>query len=181
LQEATVPGYTITITPNDGESGAQTTIRVDTASGAPRIVEMTIRASQGNGLSQQQVQALDLDRLISALGASVAEAPAAAAPAAAAPAPASRRGTRGGAAKRTGRKAQTGGGRGRRSRAAQESTAEGRTGRAYRRMPDADEVVAAYKQSGGTTALARHYGVPRHTATGWIRRLRRLGLLEARD
>jgi transposase-like protein len=45
-------------------------------------------------------------------------------------------------------------------------------------MPDADELVAAYQEAGGTTAVARQYGVPRHTATGWVRRLRRLGLLE---
>jgi transposase len=45
-------------------------------------------------------------------------------------------------------------------------------------MPEADEVVAAYRQTGSTTAVAEHYGVPRHTATGWVRRLRRLGLLE---
>ena len=45
-------------------------------------------------------------------------------------------------------------------------------------MPEPDEVVAAYRQSGGATALARHFGVPRHTANGWLRRLRGLGLIE---
>jgi hypothetical protein len=49
--------------------------------------------------------------------------------------------------------------------------------RAYRRMPDPNEVLDAYRQVGGTTALARHYGVPRHTATGWLRRLRSMGQL----
>lgn len=45
--------------------------------------------------------------------------------------------------------------------------------RAYRRMPD--DVVEVYRQSGGATAMANHYGVPRHTAQGWLRRLRQQG------
>jgi hypothetical protein len=51
--------------------------------------------------------------------------------------------------------------------------------RAYRRMPEPGDVLAAYREVGGTTALARHYGVPRHTATGWLRRLRNQGMLES--
>jgi hypothetical protein len=50
--------------------------------------------------------------------------------------------------------------------------------RAYRRMPEPGDVLAAYREVGGTTALARHYGVPRHTATGWLRRLRNQGMLD---
>jgi hypothetical protein len=49
------------------------------------------------------------------------------------------------------------------------------TERAYRRMPDAAEVLAAYQRLGTITELARHYGVPRHTAQGWASRLRRSG------
>lgn len=47
--------------------------------------------------------------------------------------------------------------------------------RAYRRMPEPAEVLAAYSQAGSITALAEHYGVPRHTANGWARRLRSMG------
>ncbi len=47
--------------------------------------------------------------------------------------------------------------------------------RAYRRMPEASEVLGAYAQAGSITALAEHYGVPRHTANGWARRLRGMG------
>jgi transposase len=46
-------------------------------------------------------------------------------------------------------------------------------------MPESSEVLDAYRQVGGTTALARHFGVPRHTATGWLRRLRGQGLLDS--
>jgi hypothetical protein len=169
--EATVAGYTITITPNDDKSGAQTTILVDTASGSARITEMTVRAGEGGGLSQ--VPTIDWVRLIAALGGSTGGS--------SAPAAAPARRGRPPASKRAGRKAPTPTKATRRSRAASSVVEDTeRTGRAYRRMPEPAEVVAAYQESGGTTALARHYGVPRHTATGWIRRLRRLGLLEAR-
>jgi hypothetical protein len=47
--------------------------------------------------------------------------------------------------------------------------------RAYRRMPPAEEVLAAYRQLGTVSGLAEHFGVPRHTVQGWARRLRGLG------
>jgi hypothetical protein len=40
--------------------------------------------------------------------------------------------------------------------------------RAYRRMPD--DFAAVYRQAGTASAIADHYGVPRHTAQGWIGR-----------
>ncbi|MFJ4649657.1 hypothetical protein ACIP5Y_00110 [Nocardia sp. NPDC088792] len=51
---------------------------------------------------------------------------------------------------------------------------EAEAGRAYRRMPDIGELRATYERMGTVTAVARHYGVPRHTAQGWIGRLRKL-------
>jgi hypothetical protein len=62
------------------------------------------------------------------------------------------------------------------ARAAAGQPAAGR--RVYRRMPEVYEVLGAYHAAGGTTALARHFGVPRHTASGWPRRLRSMGLLD---
>jgi hypothetical protein len=61
-------------------------------------------------------------------------------------------------------------GRGRKAAAAGQ-----RETRAYRRMPEPAEVLAAYAQAGSITGLAQQYGVPRHTANGWARRLRREG------
>jgi len=57
------------------------------------------------------------------------------------------------------------------------STADTASGqdRPYRRMPPADEVLAAYEQTGTVSGLAEHFGVPRHTVQGWARRLRREG------
>jgi hypothetical protein len=62
------------------------------------------------------------------------------------------------------------------ARAAAWQPAAGR--RAYRRMPETRAVLDAYHAAGGTTALARHFGVTRHTASGWLRRLRSMGLLD---
>ncbi|MEV8517342.1 hypothetical protein [Dactylosporangium sp. NPDC051484] len=42
--------------------------------------------------------------------------------------------------------------------------------RAYRRMPD--DFAAVYQQASTSAAIADHYGVPRYTAQGWIRRIR---------
>ncbi len=47
--------------------------------------------------------------------------------------------------------------------------------RAYRRMPEPEQVMDVYRQTGSITAVAEHFGVPRHTVAGWARRLRTLG------
>jgi hypothetical protein len=47
--------------------------------------------------------------------------------------------------------------------------------RPYRRMPAADEVMAAYRRVGSVSGLAEHFGVPVHTVQGWARQLRRHG------
>ena len=50
-----------------------------------------------------------------------------------------------------------------------------RGSRPYRRMPPAEEVMAAYRQVGSVSAMAGHFGVPGHTVQGWARQLRRHG------
>ena len=71
---------------------------------------------------------------------------------------------------------QTPAGRPRRVRAAGPAAApvEGRE-RVYRRMPPAEEVMAAYRQVGSVSGLADHFGVPRYTVQGWARQLRKQG------
>jgi hypothetical protein len=44
-------------------------------------------------------------------------------------------------------------------------------GRVYRRSPA--DLATIYQQVGAVTGVANHYGVPRHTAQGWVRTLRR--------
>jgi septal ring-binding cell division protein DamX len=194
-----VAGYTITITPTDDETGAQTTIRVDTADGGARITELTVRAVEGNGLSAGQLPALNLDQLIAALAPptqtaitatpspaeeapAAAETPQPAASEVAQESPVSPRVGRSARGKKAGRKAAKKAPARTRQSGAEKTAAAAQpsTGRrAYRRMPEPGEVVDAYRQVGGTTALARHFGVPRHTATGWLRRLRSQGLIES--
>jgi hypothetical protein len=199
-----VAGYTITITPTDDEAGPLTTIRVDTGSGSARITELTVRAVEGAGLSPQQLPAVNLEQLIAALAPS-AQASIAATPhpteqplapvntsapevspepsEPSEPSASSGRAGRPGRAKKAGRKAAAKKAPSRTRQAKAEkaaAAAQPATGRrAYRRMPEADDVLAAYREVGGTTALARHFGVPRHTATGWLRRLRSQGMLES--
>jgi hypothetical protein len=54
--------------------------------------------------------------------------------------------------------------------AAKKTTRAAAGRRAYRRMPD--DFATVYGQAGSAAAIADHYQVPRHTANGWIRRLR---------
>lgn len=49
--------------------------------------------------------------------------------------------------------------------------------RVYRRMPDPAELKDVFLQNRTITGVAQHYGVPTHTAQGWITRLRRKGVL----
>ncbi|MER7909868.1 hypothetical protein [Streptomyces sp. NPDC096068] len=148
--------YVIVITPtgSDGEpdlTGPQTTVRVDTTDG-PRIVELTVRAAGGAGLHNRALPTVDFDLLVRAISpgsAAPAAEPAPAAPVSLAPvAPASA------------------------------VSAEDRP-RPYRKMPDTDVVVAAYGELGGSVgAVAKRFGVPRHTAQAWVSRLRKQGSID---
>jgi hypothetical protein len=65
--------------------------------------------------------------------------------------------------------------RGRQRQAGSARGQESQASRAYRRMPPAEDVMAAYRQTGTLTGLAEHFDVPRHTIQGWARRLRDQG------
>lgn len=157
--------YVITVTPDTGSDDtrhAYTTVRVDTSTGQTRITELTVRAGDRGGLAPSDLPVLDLDLLVRALTGPAGGRALTAGETAPVRATARRRtaGTRKAAAK-AGRKAAAG---------------ERQTGRrAYRRMPEPEQVLAAYQRVGTITGLANHFDVPRHTATGWARRLRGLG------
>lgn len=155
--------YTIVITPDSPEKHTpntppQTTIRVDTSSGEPRITEVTIRSTTQDGLSVGAASVIDLELLVRALITgtrttnltSTAVAAEGASPGThnttkelddPGPAP-------------TGEKSIS------------------RSARKYRRMPEAAEVLAAYERIGTVTGMAKHFGVPRHTAQSWMTRIR---------
>jgi hypothetical protein len=160
-----VSRYVITVTPDTGRDrdaqNAQTTVRVDTSTGQTRITELTVRAGSRGGLAPADMPALDLDLLVRALtgrGATPLAEQSASAPARKATRRRGGRAAAGTAKKTTARKARVATGR-----------------RAYRRMPEPEQVLAAYEKVGTITGLASHFDVPRHTATGWARRLRSMG------
>ncbi|MDQ7906495.1 hypothetical protein RB614_18435 [Phytohabitans sp. ZYX-F-186] len=169
--------YVITITPdNDGAAGAataHTTVRVDTSTGQTRITELTVRAASGGGLAPADLPPVDLDLLVRALAGS---APPPALPPVPEPveeeevAPPPRRRPRKTAAKKATAKATRAA-----AKKATKRAAESTGTRAYRRMPEAEEVMEVYRQTGSITAVAEHFDVPRHTVAGWARRLRSQG------
>jgi hypothetical protein len=169
-------GYTVTITPSGEQSGPQTTVQVDTTSGAARVTELTVKAG-ANGLSAQELPVIDLALLVAALA--PGSTPAITATPAAAPAPAAPARTRQSRGRRARKAAEppAKATRGRRRAAAKVAEAP-KAGRAYRRMPAQDDVVAAWNESHSASALAAHFDVPRHTAQGWLRRLRSMGVIE---
>jgi hypothetical protein len=77
-----------------------------------------------------------------------------------------------GAGARRGRTAATPAKKGAATKTAGAKTATAGTGggRAYRRMPE--DFRAVYQDTSSPSAIADHYGVPRHTAQGWIRRIK---------
>jgi hypothetical protein len=133
--------------------------------------------------------AVNLEQFIAALSPAVPQTALTAAPAVppvaeaaaetvvTAPAPSTRGRSRGAARKAPAKKAAT---RSRKARAekAAASVRESANGRrAYRRMPEGAEVAEIYTSAGTATAVAEHFGVPRHTASGWVRRLRSQGVI----
>jgi hypothetical protein len=239
-----VNAYTVTIT-CEGYN-AQMVVKIEDASGTPRISELCVRPTEGNSLSAAELPSVNLDFLLRSLqqpgltpgpvggpngglGSSggFSFSATGAGPVATAADPASQNGSAedgtagnladpnlpdqdqadrttpaappvdqawvrqdaGKRAKRAGNTAKTGaknGAAGDGAVATQQASGPAERGRrrirtnatvsgarAYRRMPD--DLAETYAQSGSVTAVAKHYGVPRHTAQGWVDRLRRQG------
>jgi hypothetical protein len=170
--------YLITITadhddPESADARWQATIPIDTSSGQPRATGITLSAPDDSALSAGIRALNDLEPVLhlfrgAAEDATVTTGARGAAPAvtgstkvAAAPVaarPVARRGT-----------ASSGGSR----RAAKERVTYGPSGRAYRHAPDAAALQKAYEEIGTVSGVADHFGVPVHTAQGWLSRMRR--------
>jgi hypothetical protein len=167
--------YSVTIKPDSGTptmQAIQVVFRVDTGAHRPRIVEMRTHSSAPDGLIAAQVSAIDLQGVVDALQSGVGFA-------------ANMSAVEGQHLRTT--EAELGSVRSDqelvenrsrdridRSGAAVGSATAIRGGRAYRRMPDVDDLRAAYQRIGTVTGVAKHYDVPRHTAQGWLARLRKL-------
>ena len=163
--------YTITITP-EGADGTTTTVRLDVTRGVATLTDVNLHAAAG--LAAGQLPAIDYALLLRAVGqesAAPAKATAARKTAVRGRPPAKR-------ARRAAPAAEPA--KVTRARVAAKQTARsaGGEGRAYRRMPD--DLAAVFNRVGGASAVAGHYGVPRHTVQGWLRRLRSQGVLPAR-
>jgi hypothetical protein len=163
--------YTITITP-EGAEGTATTLRLDVTRGVATLTDMHLHA--GRGLSAGKLPAIDYALLLRAVGQETSTPAKTAAAGKAAgrglqPAKRARRAAPAAAqpAKET------------RARVAVKKAARtgGGEGRAYRRMPE--DLAAVYMRVGGASAVAEHYGVPRHSVQGWLRRLRAEGIIPA--
>lgn len=176
--------YVISITRDDGTAtadNAHTTVRLDTSTGQTRITEVNIRAADRTGLAPSDLPPLDLELLVRALTVQTQPQALLAEPHAGFAEGDAVVTTEDGSTSRRGRGRRRTGGR-TRGRTAKKQTAKATRRRAraegarpYRRMPEAAEVLTAYEQIGTITGLAEHFGVPRHTATAWARRLRREG------
>ncbi|MET7402571.1 hypothetical protein ABZS66_54735 [Dactylosporangium sp. NPDC005572] len=163
--------YTITISPDDG-SGAQTTVTVDVDGDVMRVMEVNVRSATGGGLVGGRMPDVDFDLLLRAINPGRgAGQPGAAADESAAPAESA-------APRRTQPAAQSTAPRGaaegprRRGKPKVETSVPPSSlgGRAYRKMPD--DLAEVYERTQSVTAVAQHFGVPRHTAQGWMNRLR---------
>ncbi|MGC4891293.1 hypothetical protein [Micromonospora sp. DT227] len=178
--------FRVAISTDDDEvAGAvQLLIRIEASGGVHRIAEITMRSNGPTGLTVSSLPEIDLEAIGQALirGAGASRASSSAVEAGAATGVVGPRAPAGGRVTTRGRsdtqQSVDGSADHGRLAAAQpaETTRDQGTGsgRAYRRMPDAEEVRAVYEAAGTVTGVAEHYGVPRHTAKGWIGRLRKL-------
>lgn len=171
--------YTVTIQHDGDRTEAGSTyavIRVETGPPSPRIVEMAVYSSSPEGLTAKSLPAIDLNLVVDALQSGVYRSSPASVQeterpkAVAAPSKPVRQKSHRRPTLEPGHDDQSADA----ATAADEKPADVRADRAYRRMPDADELQAAYERIGTVTGIAKHYGVPRHTAQGWMSRLRKL-------
>ncbi|MEU1550757.1 hypothetical protein [Nocardia sp. NPDC005745] len=173
--------YTVVITPHHAEAGAtnisapQLTIEVEDSRPEPRVTGIAISTEGSTGLTPQALTDIDIVAIVKALASRFVPHVENLEPARLAAAPVQSKSSAVGSAP-----ALAGQARDPVAIAPSDGSMTlfdgngAASGRAYRRMPDADELRSQYQQLGTVTALARHYGVPRHTAQGWMGRLRKL-------
>jgi hypothetical protein len=188
--------FTVTIESDRADAGTMT-IHLDTSSGSPRVLEVTMAAAAGGSVSALSFSQLALDRLVSAFATEASQAPPVEAstrstaaqppgapeadskPGAAPPEPVAAKAPAKRAAKAPAKAAATKAAKARRP--VREATPADGTARQYRRRPDTAELIGAYHEAASVTDLAAQYEVPRHTMNGWLARLRGEGLITPRN
>lgn len=179
--------YTVVITPDpiEGANGGvpQMTIQIDSGTPEPRITGIAINSTAAAGLTTLTMQDIDLPAIVAALASRILPPSATANPAGPPAHPAERQDPGPGepptrTAPVTGAPDTPLASAGRRGKSADNLVSvdgeSGSTERVYRKMPDPSELRATYQRLGTVTGLAKHYGVPRHTAQGWMGRLRKM-------
>ncbi len=181
--------YTITITADD-DSAATTRLRLDTS--GDQVILTDLHLHDGNGLSTGQLPAIDYGLLLAAIttstptplsgrtpharGRDTTPAPTAVT----ASTPARRRArTAAPAAAAAATPQPAVGGRRRAGAGNKAAAAANKSVPRARKTTTKAKTAKADRQAGSASAAAEHYQVPRHTANGWIRRLREQGIIPA--
>ncbi|MCI4066418.1 hypothetical protein MRQ36_29230 [Micromonospora sp. R77] len=156
--------YVVTITPVVGDGGpeeesSRTTMRICAEDGQVFIKELTVRVAEDARLGPGDLLQVDLDLLMQAFAVKR--------PTTEGAQPSTREAARPHHAVTTAVSPNSG----------PVAAPPTRTDRAYRRMPDPAELKDIYLFNRTITGVAQHYGVPTHTAQGWISRLRRKGVI----
>jgi hypothetical protein len=167
--------YTITLATepsNDhGSDGyVHTTVRVSTAGGTPRIIELSISSGSSNGLEVDDLPPVDLGMLVRAFSFDVRHANLEPKQVAPSKNSVNVRASKASEENRQPRDART---KKEKNVKPDTRTSDDPQARAYRKMPEADKVLTVLEEVGTVTAMAQHFGVPRHTAQGWMQRIRR--------
>ena len=155
------------------ETGRSITARIEIADGEAHVVEFTVRSPIGSDLAPRDLPFVDLEKLALAFTGGDTPLVAPRAPVTSAQHPSARSPVRKPKRRPTSPNTE--------ARHAATSRGEIPSARAYRRMPDPESLQDVYAKVGSIASVARHYGVPSHTAQGWIGRLRRLRTALAGD
>ena len=168
--------YVVTIQPVLGTTGLaseahETVVHIDVQGEHVFVRELTLRAPQGAALADADTPYVDFELLLKAFVRPGSTASAAKAPAArpeAAPQPPHKEAT---PHKPAPQHAAPGNSAPSKPAAAETARRVG-PGRSYRRAPDPDVLAAVYEETNSIAGVAERFGVPTHTAQGWISRLR---------
>jgi hypothetical protein len=169
--------YIITIVPvvDGGFTGpaTQTMVRVDLEGGQLSVMELTVRAAEGSSLGHGSMPQIDFELLMRAFLPSQGEPRVDRLETESMVGAVARHPMRaGGTASARARKTSPTR-RGTPSSSSTDKISSLRRGRVYRRAPETAELEAAYLEAGSIAGVAEHFGVPVHTAQGWVSRMRR--------
>ena len=161
--------YTVTIEQDvdnrSAEPLATAIIRLDVGGATPGIVEMVLKSSGAGGLLAATLPRIDLEGVIAALQTGVGRAAIDRRPTQTMPASTENSAEDTDSLHQTPHPAV--------GVTSMPAKPDGKGERVYRKMPPEAELLATFDRIGTVTGLAKHYGVPRHTAQGWIGRLRK--------